>query len=218
MQAFESLQKLLKTIGACSYVSSPDSLPGTTRHVLQFASDHGNSAIPCLDDSAEFALRYNEARVDWQIQGALFGAPANTQDPVVFFVQSQVEAERRVAELNCMLAALRVTLKRGVKSDFVEWLRDFQRHAPGQTFALRNEHGQIVGGEWESPQAKLKVYFSSVGLWEHRMGWFMESGTHIWPISTDSMEALERRCRDYIRDTAWVVEEAVRILRKQDLV
>lgn len=220
MNAFESLQQLFKSIGLCTYASSPEALPGVSRHTLTFQTDHTNTAVPCLDDSAELTLRYNDARVEWQVMGSLFGAAAEEgcNDPVVFLTHAQAEAERRISELRLLLSALQVTVSHGIKGSFVDWLRDLQKCAYGDTFALRNERGDIVGGGWESPKSHVKAFFSSTGLWEHKLGWYEQPATHVWPVHRDSIDALEKRCAEYLKDTQYVVREAVRILRNPDSV
>lgn len=220
MNAFESLQQLFKSIGLCSYASTPDALPGVCRHTLTFQTDNSNTTVPCLDDSAELTLRYNDARVEWQVMGSLFGAAADEgcSDPVLFLTAAQAEAGRRIDELRMLLAALRVTVGHGIKGSFIDWLRDLQKCACGDTFALRNVRGEIVGGGWESPKSHVKAFFSSTGLWDHKLGWYEQSATHVWPVHRDSIDALEKRCAEYLKDTEYVVHEAIRILQSPDLV
>lgn len=220
MKAFESLQQLFKSLGACTYSATPEALPGVHRHTITFQTDLTSTTIPCLDDSAGLTLRYNDARVEWQLAGSLFGytVPPDCADPAVFMTLTYLDVKRRVQEFRTFLGALKATVGHGIEPQFVDWLRNFQQASAGNTFALRDQHGNIVGGGHESPTNTVKVFFSTTGAFAHRFGWYEPSATHIWPVHWDTVDSLNKRCDDYLKDVLYLVSEAVRILRSPELV
>lgn len=215
MHAFRSLHELLKDIGACSYVMSPDAMHGTTRHTLSFASGQ-SYPMPVLTDSADLSMRFSEARVGWHITGSLFGySPEKSDmDPVVFFATVAVKANARVAAFLGLLHAIRQTLNHGVKPDFIDWLRALAHHSPFPVEMMRNDAtNKLVCGVCEIPDVAT-VYFSSTGLWDHHMGWLEIPESHDWPINEQTLQGLEKRCAEYLEDVQHVVREAVDILRE----
>lgn len=228
MHTFRSLHALLKDAGQCSYAATADKIHGTRRHTLTFSSE-AECNIPPLDDSAEFSMRYSEARVAWQLQGRMFGHSTeddvDVSDPAIFFARVAAKAKARVVGMRHIIATIQAALAKYRapvdRQRAFEWflccLNDVRTGEWVQVYALAPDDfpDKVVGGLIECNDVSIYFSHTKAGL---QLGFFEPVATHLWPVDQRTLDMMERRCEKYLADVQHLAEEAVRAVQAADVL